>query len=91
MQPIDLIKVRIQVFAADSHAARPSPFVIVRDLVRTEGPLAIYSGLSAALTRQVIYTGSRLGLYDVFTEKLRSRRKLQVGHEDKLPPYQSCI
>merc|ERR1712228_1154853 len=38
-------------------------------MVRNEGFLSLYSGLSAGLTRQVVYTGARLGLFDIFTEK----------------------
>jgi solute carrier family 25 uncoupling protein 8/9 len=76
--PFDLIKARLQlqrldqskVIAATAAAAETSPmthyrgmlhagFVIVRD----EGPLALWSGLQAALWRALTYSGVRLGLY----------------------------
>merc|ERR1719487_1970101 len=39
---------------------------------KQEGPAAFYTGLSAGLTRQVVYTGARLGLFDKFTEALKT-------------------
>lgn len=33
----------------------------------------MYSGLGAGLTRQVVYTGARLGLFDIFTEKSKDK------------------
>eukprot|EP00392_Amoebophrya_sp_AT5.2_P002182 g2187.t1 len=66
IQPMDMVKVRIQVAAAEGKAT--SPVTIASQLIKNEGFLAMYSGLSAGLTRQVIYTGARLGLYDIFTD-----------------------
>merc|ERR1719277_625414 len=37
-------------------------------MIKEEGFLAMYAGLGAGLTRQVVYTGARLGLFDIFTE-----------------------
>merc|ERR1740121_2039034 len=37
-------------------------------LLREDGIAGMYKGLSAGLTRQVFYTGARLGLYDIFTD-----------------------
>jgi len=66
IQPIDMIKVRIQVGAAGGGST--SPFAIAGQMLKNEGFAAFYTGLSAGLTRQVIYTGSRLGLFDKFSE-----------------------
>merc|ERR1712032_70107 len=49
-----------------------SPFEIAGKMAKEEGLGGFYKGLSAGLTRQVVYTGARLGLYDVFTEKAKS-------------------
>jgi len=67
IQPMDMIKVRIQLGAAEGGAT--SPFTIASTMIKNEGFLSLYSGLSAGLTRQVVYTGARLGLFDIFTEK----------------------
>eukprot|EP00929_Paragymnodinium_shiwhaense_P062475 TRINITY_DN3118_c0_g1_i3.p2 TRINITY_DN3118_c0_g1~~TRINITY_DN3118_c0_g1_i3.p2 ORF type:complete len:300 (-),score=84.16 TRINITY_DN3118_c0_g1_i3:272-1171(-) len=70
VQPIDMVKVRIQLLAGTAEAA--GPVTIATNMMRTEGFGAFYTGLSAGLTRQVVYTGARLGLFDVFTEKLKT-------------------
>ena len=36
-------------------------------MLKNEGIGAFYTGLTAGLTRQVVYTGARLGLFDKFT------------------------
>jgi len=36
-------------------------------MLKNEGVSAFYTGLTAGLTRQVVYTGARLGLFDKFT------------------------
>merc|ERR1711941_109852 len=50
-----------------------SPFTIASQMIKNEGVLAMYSGLGAGLTRQVVYTGARLGLFDIFTEKSKDK------------------
>jgi len=70
IQPMDMIKVRIQVAAAEGKPT--NPITIGAQIVKTDGPMALYSGLSAGLTRQVIYTGARLGLYDTFTDMVKT-------------------
>merc|ERR1712054_3229 len=46
-----------------------SPFTIASTMIKEEGFMAMYAGLGAGLTRQIVYTGARLGLFDIFTEK----------------------
>jgi len=64
IQPVDMVKVRIQVGAADGGST--SPIEIAKNMIKKEGPMSFYRGLSAGYLRQVLYTGSRLGLYDAF-------------------------
>merc|ERR1719157_525405 len=71
IQPMDMIKVRIQVGAAAGGAT--SPFTIASQMIKNEGFMAMYAGLGAGLTRQVVYTGARLGLFDIFTEKSKDK------------------
>lgn len=67
IQPLDMIKVRVQLAAAEGHPT--SPFSIAMQTLKSEGVLTFYNGLSAGLMRQVVYTGARFGLFDIFTEK----------------------
>lgn len=70
IQPIDMVKVRIQLGAAEGGST--NPITIASTMMKEEGLGGFYKGLSAGLTRQVIYTGARLGLYDIFTENAKS-------------------
>jgi len=65
IQPIDMIKVRVQLGAAEGGST--NPFVVASKLIKADGIAGLYKGLDAGLTRQVFYTGARLGLYDYFT------------------------
>jgi len=67
IQPIDMVKVRVQVGAAEGLST--SPIEIAGRMMREGGIGSFYKGLSAGLTRQVVYTGARLGLFDIFTAK----------------------
>jgi len=53
-------------------------------MIKEEGFLSLYNGLSAGLTRQVIYTGARLGLYDIFTDMAKSK------DEKAMPLYKTA-
>mmetsp|Transcript_13543 Transcript_13543/g.32757 ORF Transcript_13543/g.32757 Transcript_13543/m.32757 type:complete len:298 (+) Transcript_13543:69-962(+) len=66
IQPIDMVKVRIQLAAGSGKAE--GPVTVATNMLKNEGLGAMYKGLSAGLTRQVVYTGARLGLFDKFTE-----------------------
>jgi Mitochondrial carrier protein len=38
---------------------------VLVDMIRTEGVLSIYKGLSASILRETTYSGLRIGLYDI--------------------------
>ena len=82
VQPIDLIKTRIQVLGKGANA---SPFYLAKDLIAKEGFMKLYSGLSASLMRQAIYGTCRLGLHRVFSDYLKQR------NGGTIPFYQSFI
>lgn len=64
VQPLDLVKTRMQMSgvggASKEHA---SAIHALKNIVRTEGALALYTGLSAGLARQASYTTVRLGVF----------------------------
>merc|ERR1719210_209996 len=45
---------------------------IASNMMKNEGFGAFYTGLTAGLTRQVVYTGARLGLFDKFTDMAKT-------------------
>ncbi|TKY74465.1 Mitochondrial uncoupling protein 4 [Spatholobus suberectus] len=82
--PLDLIKVRMQLqethnlrpaFAFHAHSPMPPPpppsgpiSVGVR-IVQSEGVAALFSGVSATVLRQTLYSTTRMGLYDVLKQQ----------------------
>lgn len=59
VQPLDLIKTRMQLSGGNK-----SSFQVAGEIIKKEGFLALYSGLSAGLLRQATYTTARLGIYN---------------------------
>ena len=70
IQPIDFIKVRIQLSEGPT---KPTPITVVKDVLARGRVLDFYSGLSAALARQVVYGTSRLGLFFQLEDLLKHR------------------
>lgn len=77
--PLDLIKVRMQLQgemtssqrrpAFHSSIAAHGPIGLAWRLIQTEGIEGLYSGVSAAILRQVLYSSTRLGIYDILKMK----------------------
>src|SRR5689334_14611586 len=67
IQPIDMVKVRIQLAGEGARGGpRPSPLGVAKDIIAQGKVLDLYSGLSAGLLRQAVYTTARLGFFDTF-------------------------
>ena len=74
IQPIDMVKVRIQL-KSESRAASLSPFKIAKDIYKNEGGIkAFYKGLDSALLRQAVYASLRLGLYFNISDYLKNHQ-----------------
>ncbi len=80
IQPVDMVKVRIQL-AGEGVAGGPkaTPLSVTREILASGRALDLYTGLSAGLLRQAVYTTARLGLFDTFMGKLAVRAKAK-GH-----------
>ena len=72
IQPIDYIKVQIQV-RSEMGVKQLNPFSIVKEIAGKDGYGALYKGLDSALLRQAVYTSARLGIFynikDYLTKK----------------------
>lgn len=75
IQPIDMVKVRIQL--RDKTGQVPSPLGVVRDVISRGRFLDLYTGFSAALLRQAVYSTARLGLFDTFHSYFQRRAQEQ--------------
>merc|ERR1711865_382382 len=56
VQPIDMVKVRIQMGTASTN-----PVVVAKDIIAAEGVGGLYKGLSAGILRQLTYGMSQRG------------------------------
>lgn len=76
IQPIDMVKVRLQLAGEGVKTGpRPSAIGITRDIIAQGRVLDLYNGLSAGLLRQAVYTTARLGFFDTFSNSLSARAK----------------
>lgn len=62
--PMDTVKVRMQIFQGQYKSASQC----MKEIARTEGPKALYNGLSAGLWRQAIFASLRIGMFDMFMQ-----------------------
>ncbi|KAK7508850.1 mitochondrial carrier domain-containing protein [Phyllosticta citriasiana] len=74
IQPVDMIKVRLQLAGEGvKEGPRPTPLSITKDILKQGKIGDLYTGLSAGLLRQAVYTTARLGFFDTFMQKLTKR------------------
>ncbi|XP_013880642.1 mitochondrial dicarboxylate carrier isoform X1 [Austrofundulus limnaeus] len=69
--PLDLIKVHLQT----QQEVRVRMIGMTVNVVRREGYLALYSGLSASLCRQMTYSLSRFAIYETIRDRMHSKNK----------------
>jgi solute carrier family 25 oxoglutarate transporter 11 len=71
IQPMDMVKVRIQLAGEGGKAAVSSnPIAVARTIIAQDGFMSLYTGLSAGLLRQATYTTARLGIFRSITNYL---------------------
>ncbi|KAI9682376.1 MAG: putative mitochondrial 2-oxoglutarate/malate carrier protein [Caeruleum heppii] len=76
IQPIDMIKVRLQLAGEGARTGpRASPLSVTREIIASGKVMDLYTGLSAGLLRQAVYTTARLGFFDTFMKALTVRAK----------------
>ncbi|KAI9702765.1 MAG: putative mitochondrial 2-oxoglutarate/malate carrier protein [Candelina mexicana] len=76
IQPIDMVKVRLQLAGEGAKTGpRPSPLQVTREIIASGKVRDLYTGLSAGLLRQAVYTTARLGFFDTFMQALTTRAK----------------
>jgi solute carrier family 25 oxoglutarate transporter 11 len=74
IQPIDMIKVRLQLAGEGIKTGpKPTPLSVTREIIAAGKVMDLYTGLSAGLLRQAVYTTARIGFFDTFMGQLTSR------------------
>ncbi|KAK0592072.1 hypothetical protein LWI29_012804 [Acer saccharum] len=79
IQPVDMIKVRIQL-------GQGSAASVTKNMLANEGIGGFYKGLSAGLLRQATYTTARLGSFKIVTAKA-----IEANDGKPLPLYQKAL
>lgn len=72
VHPLDLTKVRLQNAKGNQNVGMLGT---VKNIIRTEGPLKLYAGLSASILRQATYSTARLGGYEKLKQLLLQKEK----------------
>ena len=90
IQPIDTVKVRIQLvgesqgLAGGKTTLSKSPFKVAKGILAKEGIRGFYRGLDSALFRQATYCTARLGIYKTIYNKRLEEKGRVVFHEKAL-------
>lgn len=87
IQPIDMIKVRLQLAGEGIRTGpKSTPFSVAREVIASGRVLHLYTGLSAGLLRQVTYTTARLGIFNTLIKGLSKAAEAEnknVGFKDR--------
>jgi len=84
VQPLDLVKNRMQLSGEGGKSREyKTSLHAIRGIVRQEGVMALYNGLSAGLLRQATYTTTRLGIYTWLFEVASARSTKAPGFGTK--------
>lgn len=76
IQPIDMIKVRLQLAGEGAKGGvKPTPISVTKEILAQGKFGDLYTGLSAGLLRQAVYTTARIGFFDTFMNLLKERSK----------------
>lgn len=85
VQPLDLVKTRMQVSGEGGGKKMYSgPLNAISQIVRKEGITGMYTGLSAAVLRQMTYTQTRFGIYTTLMAKYANEDGTPPGFASKL-------
>ena len=72
--PLDLLKVHLQTAGKEKGNLLKS----AANIVRSNGALALFNGLSASILRQLTYSTTRFGIYDVIIVILHDFRQVLI-------------
>lgn len=87
IQPIDMIKVRLQLAGEGVKTGpKPTPLSVTKEVIAAGKVLDLYTGLSAGLLRQAVYTTARLGFFDTFMKtmtKTADSKGTKIGFKER--------
>ncbi|ORX91498.1 mitochondrial carrier [Basidiobolus meristosporus CBS 931.73] len=71
--PFDVVKVQLQTNEAKLRRSDPGAFKTMSNLVKRNGWLCLYDGLSGSVFRQATYSTTRFALYDIIKGQLADK------------------
>jgi len=83
IQPIDTVKVRIQI-KGEEGIKNASPFAVAKEIHQSQGIKGFYQGLDSALFRQATYATARLGIYKTISDSLQEKNKRNLNGTEKV-------
>lgn len=87
IQPVDMIKVRLQLAGEGVKTGpKPTPLSVTREVIAAGRVLDLYTGLSAGLLRQAVYTTARMGFFETFMKRITHTAESQnrkVGFSER--------
>lgn len=95
IHPIDLSKVRLQLYKTQNPGkAIPSFVTILTQMIKNEGISSIYAGITAAILRQCVYGTARIGLHRTFSDMMvvwKGGKNLSFGEKVGSGMASGCI
>ncbi|XP_050439178.1 mitochondrial 2-oxoglutarate/malate carrier protein-like [Adelges cooleyi] len=74
VHPLDVLKFRMQLSGeGGSTKDHKNSLQAIKNILKNESISGFYKGLSANLTRQVVYTSTRIGAYNTISDELKQR------------------
>lgn len=71
--PLDLLKVHLQTTRIAADGPAPTLITSTASIVRHQGVLALYNGLSASMLRQLTYSTTRFAVYEILKQKMSQK------------------
>jgi len=78
VHPFNTVAVRMNLATASGNSEGLGFVPFFQQIVKRDGAMSLYKGLSAGIMRQVFYATSRLGLFDVMRDALAKYREIDV-------------
>jgi solute carrier family 25 (mitochondrial oxoglutarate transporter), member 11 len=83
VHPFNTVAIRLNLASSSglnsASSAKTSFFSFLQTLIREQGVLSLYAGLEAGLLRQVFYSTSRFGLFEVFRDEMAKHRPTDMA------------
>lgn len=85
MQPVDMVMKRSQIIRSLDATAKTDMISVTRSILAQEGFMFMYTGLSAAIFRQLTYGLSRLGIFRTLTDTFGPKDGSPTPFATRLP------